>query len=395
MRARTTPAFQTLTLVPTGTAAVAAALSLLAIASAAALAATATAARAQTVVDTCGQSVAGDAVLVGDLDCSLAPLPSVTFTSPGVLDLAGFTLTGEVFADVQGFTVRGPGTITGPGDGIRSAGSLLHGPHIRIVDASISGNAGTGINIDADEGNRPSVQLDGATIDGNGGDGVTLRTTADCCGTTCTPGSKARVKNSSISGNAGTALSAINVVVQSSAIDANGVGVELPAVANTRKLKFKESSASGNTGAGIYLADGGRLKAVVIGATLSSNGDGVLDETGASRSILQLKGATMDANGTGVRVIGAAADASVKASATQITNSTFDGVAAESAAVRVALRMSTVTGAGSDGDCGVGRACADLHTGSAPDVSADSDCGTSHQAGSGVPGTSWGACSSD
>src|SRR5688500_9112922 len=46
---------------------------------------------AQVVVSSCGQIFSGDGVLAGDLDCSTTSGYALQITSPGSLDLAGFT----------------------------------------------------------------------------------------------------------------------------------------------------------------------------------------------------------------------------------------------------------------------------------------------------------------
>lgn len=67
------------------------------------------------LVTTCGQAVSGDAMLTGDLDCSAGPDPALDLASGSRLDLAGFTLTGNMTA-IQ--CELGPCRITG----IRSKG---------------------------------------------------------------------------------------------------------------------------------------------------------------------------------------------------------------------------------------------------------------------------------
>ena len=66
------------------------------------------------MVTTCGQSVSGNAVLAGDLDCSAGPNPALDLASGTKLNLAGFTLTGDtnaIFCEVGSCKITGPGTI--------------------------------------------------------------------------------------------------------------------------------------------------------------------------------------------------------------------------------------------------------------------------------------------
>jgi len=66
------------------------------------------------MVTTCGQSVSGDAMLAGDLDCSAGPDPALDLANGTRLALAGFTLTGNmtgIQCEVGSCKITGPGTI--------------------------------------------------------------------------------------------------------------------------------------------------------------------------------------------------------------------------------------------------------------------------------------------
>ncbi len=68
------------------------------------------------MVTTCGQSVSGNAVLAGDLDCSAGPDPALDLMNGTRLSLGGFTLTGKttaIFCEVGSCKITGPGTIQG------------------------------------------------------------------------------------------------------------------------------------------------------------------------------------------------------------------------------------------------------------------------------------------
>lgn len=59
------------------------------------------------------------------------------------------------------------------------------------------------------------------------------------------------------------------------------------------------------------------------------------------------------------------------------------------------LVRSTVSGNGTDPECGASLSCADVATCDGPRIRAGSTCGTSYQLGSGNPGHDWNVCSLD
>jgi len=62
---------------------------------------------------------------------------------------------------------------------------------------------------------------------------------------------------------------------------------------------------------------------------------------------------------------------------------------------RSALVGSTASGNGTDVECGTSIMCADVASCTLPKIAALATCDTSYQVDSGVPGLSWGVCSSD
>ena len=173
-------------------------------------------------VTTCGQSVPKRGVLTGDLDCSALSGPAVVLGKTGKLDLAGFTLTGNltgVQCEVGTCQVRGPGIIrrvaydpmlnfsdTGCGirafrsvrvrdvtfqnwnQGVRALDSVVVrnstvedggwgvvGGPVTVLDSTITGSALAGVR--AYEGTKDGVhylfyacKVKGSTLSGNGVD---------------------------------------------------------------------------------------------------------------------------------------------------------------------------------------------------------------------------------
>ncbi len=188
---------------------------------------------AQTALTVCGQSIAGDAFLPADLDCTSFPGYAVTIDR-GTLDLGGFTLTGGDFGGVQcphKCNVVGPGTITGSAfAGIVAFGSLrtsnvdltnhvayglecfksckisggtisgngdgvVGGANAQLSGVTIVGNAGYGARVANGRGTASLILRDGSTVSNNGDEGVTAER-------------KIAVYDSTVTGNAEHGLSA-------------------------------------------------------------------------------------------------------------------------------------------------------------------------------------------
>jgi len=371
---------------------------LCAVASASAALSLAVPARAQTILDSCGQTVGGDVVLAADLDCSGASEPWVTFEASGILSLGGHTFSGTVRAPVQGLKVVGPGTVTGPGDGIYAQGDTLHGPHVVVSDgAEIAGNEGIGVYVDAIPGNRPSVMVIGASISDNGSNGIVVSTHSACPALNCIPPGKIRVREAVLSGNGGYALSASNVAIQSATITGNGAGVNMQFEYIGRKLGIKDSTIDDNVGAGITMQAGAKAKLKVVRSSVSRNATGILDNTYGERSTVTLRDAVLDANGYGHRAAPrAAADVHGRLNLvrSQVSRSTFSGISTPPD-VMVKLNATSVLDSGADPQCGISVECFDLDTGVPPRLSPTAACGTSHVFDSGLPGQTWSLCSAD
>lgn len=354
-------------------------------------------AQAQTILASCGQTVSGQVVLAADLDCSAAGEPSVTFESSGTLSLAEHTFSGTVIAPVQGLEIVGPGTITGPGDGVYARGSFLHGPHIVVSGAAeIAGNAGIGVYVDANPGNRPSVTVLGASISDNGSNGISVMTAAACPSLNCIPPGKVRLREASLVGNGAHALSASNISIQRSTVTGNQSGVNMRFENIRRKLSIRDSSIDDNVIAGIVMQTAARAKLKVVRSSISRNATGIFDDTRSHRSQITLRDVVLDANGYAFRAPPAsgAVDGKLNLVRSQISRSAFSGISAPPG-LSVRLADTTVLESGTDPDCDISVPCFDLDTSVAPRLSSTAACGTSHVFDSGLPGQSWNLCASD
>ena len=85
-------------------------------------------------------------------------------------------------------------------------------------------------------------------------------------------------------------------------------------------------------------------------------------------------------------------------SGSQITGNGLDGISSGPCITgdcpKFVLKDSTATGNGTDSDCGVTLACADLSAGRVPTVS-NSTCDHTYDTNSGFPGTNWNVCTLD
>jgi hypothetical protein len=179
-------------------------------------------------VTQCGQVLAGDGFLTGDLDCSAqtSGAASVVLSKTGRLALGSFTITGSTSAAVQDTVrcegrciIQGPGTISGGHHGIASragksgrvdlsdvtvtgAAFGIVAPKVHLRNVVVSGNTFEGVRSDkanitssqiTDNGGLGAgvrgavVKLTDVTVTGNGGAGL--------------EGGKLNAKNSTIIGN--------------------------------------------------------------------------------------------------------------------------------------------------------------------------------------------------
>ena len=360
-------------------------------------AAFATTANAQTIVDTCGQNISGDAVLAADLDCSAATEPWIIFETSGSLSLGGHTFSGTVIADVQALDIVGPGTITGPDDGVFSHGGIVHGPHIRVSGgASISGNGGYGIHVQASAGNRPSVAVESAAVSNNALGGIAMSTISACPANECIPVSKLRLDGATVTGNGGPGVVAMNLSIRDSIVSGNVSGVVLSFEYVLRRLTVRNSTIDGNSDTGILAQGAASAVVKVLDSSVSDNGIAVSGSTTNERMKMTFRGMTATGNQAGIVIdpTGFQTKAKLSIVGSTITGTQRSAVRADSG-VAVRLADSTLAGNGTHADCGVVIACADLETVDAPTVSSSASCETSHVFDSGLPGANWGVCSGD
>jgi hypothetical protein len=393
-------------------------------------------------VDTCGQVVSGDAVLIGDLDCSAYVGNAVTLDS-GRLDLGGFTLIGgdgdgvhcngscSVFSSALGGTVRdatGFGIIADGTDlrveniavrdnglgGVLGGAATHDDPRITVLDSQVSNNGGFGVDC---FNNGGTLRIENTIITGNASAGVVGLE----CGTTLAnvtitgngqgfSGIYLRMTNSDVSGNTGRG------------INAEGFGFCSQGYLCPRRLRIEDSTVDDNGAEGIFA----RAGVFLLRSSVSGNGaDGIFDSGSVFNpnrelcsSVLIRESAINGNTGSGLRSGGRSAkidqsDVTGNGSSgvdgfdgcqgrvkVQVSNSTIDGNALygvrADALDRCTVRASDcqITGNGTDADCGVTLTCADVASCSLPSVR-DTSCETSYDLGSGFPGTSWGVCSLD
>ena len=106
------------------------------------------------------------------------------------------------------------------------------------------------------------------------------------------------------------------------------------------------------------------------------------------RSVRVVRSTVENSSGTGIESGGAALcgvkDSSVSGHAE---------VGLECAVVR--LRATTAVGNGTDPECGITIACADISASDAVRIDAATTCARSYRIGSGIPGDNWGLCTFD
>jgi hypothetical protein len=184
-------------------------------------------------VTSCGQVLAGGGYLTADLDCSgqSTEASTVTLGKNGILDLRGFTLTGyaatlDPFVTVaceKSCIILGPGTIVGSAHGdlqvvvgfgnhvptnprritVRGAtitgGSIgVSAPRLRLQNATITGNRGTGVW-------SSIAKIDDSTITGNG------FSTVETIPVGVLGWEEVRVRNSVVTGNAFAGIRAAEI----------------------------------------------------------------------------------------------------------------------------------------------------------------------------------------
>jgi cysteine-rich repeat protein len=374
---------------------------------------------ASTEVNTCGQTVAGDAHLAADLDCTGFAGDAVSLLG-GTFDLAGFTLTGGqddavVCSATCAVTSSSPGgTITGSqGDGIENGGAEAA---LTVEDIAISGNGANGVHAGPFVA---VVRLSRVIVDANGADGVQSlaervfvvdSTLSDNGGAGLADGNGVSkvvsVVGSTVTGNAEegvTAVGAATILRDSDVMD-NGLAGSFAGVrGGVAGLRILRSTVEGSTGDGVVLGSGsggqivqdsvvtangglglagiGKIK--VKSTTISQNVGGGIGGPQLHKAILTEVNVT-DNGGTGVAVDEKAKAVRSTVSGhtrgielvsstnrngklilleTTVTDNAREGLYAEDGlrTVRMLVKRSNVTANGTDPICGIAPViCADV-----------------------------------
>ena len=356
------------------------------------------AAAAPIPVTACGQSLASDGILTGNLDCSGLSGPGVHLQRGTRLDLNGFTLSGgdgdgvvcddscRVRSQVMGGTIA-----DFTGHGVVARAVIDDKATVAVSRVTVRDNGGHGVFADG-AGGRTGANR--STISGNGGAGL------------YSP-DKARVIASTISGNQAQGLRAANTKLSGSEFSGNNVGVESLVVARidacqvidniadgvraTNAIKAKELESLRNGGSGLVLDTIDRLAKIVY-SEISDNGLDGVTAIGEHGNLSRFKFVFIRRNGRN----GITSD-NFRVVVSRVDDNAFHGVYAE-AGGRCAVRVDrfSIIGNGTDPSCGVSTTCADIAScAELVRFGAETKCNTSYDTASGFPGTSWGVCSAD
>lgn len=303
---------------------------------------------AVTEITTCGQNVeSSSAVLVADMDCS-GGLGGLVVA--GTLDLAGHTFIGgshlitarKVTSSVPG------GTIIGTGGTFETQQSILARSieNVAMVDVALR-DVGSISNVTLTNlrhwSHLRSIRISDSTIMGSGtlpgevGIYASVRST------------EGRIK-----------------LVRSNVFATDGYPIRFNAagvVSTIGKLLVIDSTISGGGRPDDFLLFGARSVRVVRSTVEGSSGRGI---------------------GSGAE------------SACSVRNSTVTGHAEAGLYCGVArLRATSAVGNGTDPECGVTMACADIKAFEGAHIDASSVCDRSYRMYSGIPGDDWDICTLD
>jgi len=296
------------------------------------------AAHATTTVTTCGQTVSGTAELGGDLDCTgLAP-PAVFLKTDAKLDLRGFTIH------------------AGLADGVQCES-----------DCRIFSSATTA-----------------GTITGADGYGIVVGGGYDFFGNLITGDLAIKNVTVSFSGYYGITVQGGINMESCTVVDNGGYGAV--SADYRRPFKVVRSTISRNGGSGVGI---GNVRSIVVrDSTLSDN-----YEAGIFGRNVKVKGSTMTGNAWGILAVGP----NVRVGSSTITGNSRAGIegSADHGSCLLKTSDSTITGNGTDPQCGTTYVCGDLGTCEAPILSATT-CKHSFTTGtSGPPAVDWDVCSLD
>jgi len=341
-------------------------------------------AAASVIISSCSNPtlIKGTAELAADLDCS-ATGGLISFLPNGVLKMNGFTTTRVTVlcrASFGGNNVSGRCRVVGPGtmvDGVVDCNGS-----VRIQDLTLTGGWVSGHKVDV----RNSTLIGSLTTD----------TVVRGWGF---PGARIKILGSDIVGGEVGVDSEVSVLVKDSTVrDSTGrANLSGGVVSREHRIKVKDSTISGHADNGL---DGNSVK--VSGSTITANGAAGLRSRRRSSSTkkagLSIKKSSVTANGVGVLAEGEqcldCGPVDARVSESIVTGNLFSGVQSEQGQVRVSGN-TTVTGNGTDAECGVTVACADIMSREEPSISNLSSCDTSYVMSTGIPGESWGVCALD
>jgi hypothetical protein len=178
-------------------------------------------------------------------------------------------------------------------------------------------------------------------------------------------------------------------------------------------LKLSQVNLVDNAGFGIQVWDSvavdgpavfsGNGSAIRVGnkvklrnVTITDNGEGVSAANNAKTGSIRVESSTISGNASGLD-----AQRGIAVANSTVTDNGTVGVFAAGGfhcekKAGASLKSSTVTGNGTDPECGSSKVCADVATcNRRPRVKAGSTCGTSYKIGSGNPGADWDVCTLD
>lgn len=254
---------------------------------------------------------------------------------------------------------------------LSTCGQEIHGFAIMNADLDCTGFAGHAVDIHGGK-----LDMNGHTLTGGNG-GISCDGNCKIIG----PGT--------VTASAGIGINALDSPVRVQQVDVTDHAVYGVQCGKGCTLNGP-MTISGN-GVGVRAGHTAKLRVV----TLSGNGIGVDASNNDDRGHALLFDSTVTGNVTGV-----SADRLVKTSNTTVTGNSEIGVDVDDGSCSgkglASIKGGTVTGNGTDSDCGTTVACADLATcKTPPHLAGGATCDHSYVNGSGIPGSDWDVCALD
>jgi hypothetical protein len=347
-----------------------------------------------TAVQACGQTYSGDGFLAGDLDCSAQLNTGFIGIEGGLLDLAGFTFTGEVHCtgDCRIESSGTPGHIVAGGIIARGPGfdlslSALQVSNIEMHDSGIemAGNLRmSGVVVV-----NGSVYVGAIFSEGRG-----------------YSGGNARIERSTIRGG-GVATRGAIAIEYSEVSGAGGNGIDATKGAKVERCLIVDNTANGILSSGDFYSPGRAVQ--LTDSTVERNGRGIY----AGAGTVKISGSSVSDNAdAGILHLGKntkVSDSTVLNNgghgveswkATKIQRTTIQGNGRDGVHVRdtapdrpgLALSDATVVGNGLSAECAT-ETCADIVVGERPRV-VRTTCESSYRLES-MPAEDWDICSLD